>query len=416
VWGHAQHIAYAIAFDQEQRPLIGTGNKGILYRLDSDLVYTELLNAAPTQITALYPGANGRMFAATGNVGKVYQLGPGTEKEGTIESDVLDAGMFSYWGRLSFRGTLNRGGVSITTRSGNLDRPQNDWSPWSEAITSADGARVTSPPARFVQWRAALHASGDGTSPELRGVDLAYLPKNVPPAVQQIEMTPANYRFPPQAQLIISSPRNLTLPPLGRPARTPPQPPAGDSGAASMQYAKSSLGARWAASDENGDTLLYTVEIKGEGETAWKPLKEKLTDQHLSWDSAAFPDGDYRIRVTASDSPANPPDQALTGSLVSDAFTVDNTPPAITGLTASAAGNKVELRWKAADALSLIEKAEYSVDGGDWVPVDPAGRLTDSREEDYALTLDRPTPGELTIAVRVFDEFDNQSVAKVVVK
>ena len=32
------------------------------------------------------------------------------------------------------------------------------------------------------------------------------------------------------------------------------------------------------------------------------------------------------------------------------------------------------------------------------------------------VTLDRPTPGELTIAVRVFDEFDNQSVAKVVVK
>jgi len=43
---------------------------------------------------------------------------------------------------------------------------------------------------------ATLH--GDGTkSPELDSVDVAYLSKNVEPRVDQIEITPANYRFPP---------------------------------------------------------------------------------------------------------------------------------------------------------------------------------------------------------------------------
>jgi hypothetical protein len=74
------------------------------------------------------------------------------------------------------------------------------------------------------------------------------------------------------------------------------------------------------------------------------------------------------------------------------------------------------VRWHAADALSTIDDAEYSVNGGDWISVEPTGRLSDSKEEDYLLAIDRSKPGECTIAVRVTDEYDNTSVAKVVVK
>ena len=416
VWSHAQNIAYTIAFDSDGRALVGAGNKGTLYRLESDLVSTDLLNAPPTQITCIYAGRAGKLYAATGNVGKVYQIGPGLEKEGTIESEAFDAGLFSYWGRLTFRGKVNGGQIGVETRSGNLDRPEKDWSPWSMAATSAEGGRVSSPPARFLQWRARLAASNAGASPVLQSVDAAYLGRNVAPEVREIEITPPNYRFSQPMGPGLPIPANITLPPLGRASR--PSPPALglDSGSASMSFAKGYIGARWAAADENGDTLVYTVQIRGEKESEWKLLKDKVTEKHWTWDSTAFPDGTYLVRVIASDAPSNPIEQTLTGELVSDPFLIDNTPPEISGLAAAPAGEKLKVTWKATDALSAIGKAEISVNGGDWTVVEPTTKLSDSREHEYVVLLPLPPGKEQTVAVRVTDEYDNQAVAKVVVK
>jgi sugar lactone lactonase YvrE len=415
VWSHPQDIAYTIAFDSEGRPLVGTGNKGIIYRLDSDLVSTTLFNASPTQVTAIYNGRGGKLYTATGNVGKVYQIGPGLESEGTLESDVFDAELFSYWGRLSFRGQPNGGQIAIETRSGNLDRPETDWSPWSAAITSTDGGRISSPPARFLQWRAKLTASSSGVSPMLESVDAAYLSRNVAPVVREIEITPANYRFPPPITLTSTLPPVLTLPPLGKTTPTSSSSLSASS-SVTLNYAKGHIGARWADDDGNGDSLIFTIQIRGEKETEWKPLQDKLKYHHLSWDSTAFPDGEYRIRVIASDEPSNPPDQALTGELTSDPFLIDNTPPVISGLAAAPASGKLRVAWKAADALSIIDKAEISLNGADWQRVDPTTKLSDSREEDYVVFLPLPPGAEQTVAVRVTDDYDNEAVSKVVVK
>jgi hypothetical protein len=182
-----------------------------------------------------------------------------------------------------------------------------------------------------------------------------------------------------------------------------------------MQYAKGFTGARWAALDDNGDGLVFTVEIRGLHQTRWQPLKDKLRERYWSWDSTAFPDGEYRLRVTASDLPGNPPSDSLSASMVSDPFLIDNTPPAIAGLTASAADGKLHATWSAADALSDIKKAEYSLDGGDWTLVAPVTGLSDSRELAYDLSLEHLAPGEHTLAVRVEDDYDNQATAKFVV-
>ena len=80
-----------------------------------------------------------------------------------------------------------------------------------------------------------------------------------------------------------------------------------------LNYAKGTIGARWSAFDEDGDSLCYKVEIRGVKESGWKLLKDAVKEKYLSWDSTAFPDGEYVIRVTASDSPCNPRDQALEG-------------------------------------------------------------------------------------------------------
>ena len=419
VWSDASDLAYAIGFDGEGRPLVGTGNKGNIYRLDSEVLSTLLASVTPTQVTGFGAGRNGSVYAVTGNVGKVFQIGPGTEKDGYYESEALDAAFFSYWGRLTIHRELHGGSIGVETRSGNLDRPQKNWSPWATAATGESG-RVPSPAARFLQYKATVRAAANGRSPEISGFEIAYLPKNVAPVIEQIESTPANYKFaaPSSLTLTSSSSSSITLPPLGRKKNSsgPILAISTDSSSVSMTSAKGWVGARWLAKDDNGDTLLYKVEIRGEKEREWKLLKDKVKEKYYAWDSTAFPDGDYRVRVTASDEPSNPPGQALENSMESDVFVIDNTPPAITGLTGELRGGKLTAKWHAKDALNIIAKAEYSLDGGEWLMVEPVTRLSDSQDLDYSLTVEKLAGGEHTLAVRVTDDYDNQAVEKVVVR
>lgn len=418
-WSNPQDIVYAISFDQTGRPILGTGNRGKIYRLDSDVMSTLLVDASPTQVTGFGTGSTGELYAITGNIGRVYRIGPAFEKSGSFESEILDAGSFAYWGRISYRGL---GSVSLSTRSGNLNRPENNWSPWAPLAADATGSvcdscgggRTTSPSARFLQYKIELASSSATPAPEVSYVEIAYLAKNVAPIVDEIEITPPNYRFPTPALSIMPS-NNITLPPLGQHRKTS-SPTLELSTSQTLNYAKGFVGARWSASDENGDSLIYKVEIRGVQESGWKLLKESVKEKYLSWDSTAFPDGEYVVRVTASDSPSNPRNQALDASLVSDPFLIDNTPPQILNLAATVAGNKIEVRWKSRDARSNIDKAEYSVNGGEWLLIQPVNKLSDSPEEEYHLVIDRTSPGEQVIAVRVSDEYDNQAVDKVVVK
>src|SRR5581483_681515 len=151
VWTSNQDVVYTLAVDTAGRVLLGAGNKGNIYRVDSPALYTAVMMVPATQVTALQATADGRIYAATGNSGKIYELGPAPEHEGTIESDLFDAGLYTAWGRLTFDGKPNGGRIAVVTRSGNLNQPQKNWSPWSAAITDGKGARITSPPARFLQ-------------------------------------------------------------------------------------------------------------------------------------------------------------------------------------------------------------------------------------------------------------------------
>jgi hypothetical protein len=182
-----------------------------------------------------------------------------------------------------------------------------------------------------------------------------------------------------------------------------------------LTFAKGTIGARWLADDDNGDVLQFKVEIRGVNETAWKLVHDRVREHYLSWDSTTYPDGKYVLRITASDAPSNPPDQVLTGSIESDPFLIDNIPPEITCCTVSGS-SAVTIQFRAKDALSTLGKAEYSVNGGDWITAEPTTRLTDSLEHDYRVVLATRPTGEVTVAVRVDDTYGNQTVAKTVLK
>ena len=83
------------------------------------------------------------------------------------------------------------GNAELFARSGNVDNPDRNWSPWTP-VDLANGADLKVPPARFVQWKAVLHASNP--APRVDSVQLYYLPKNVAPQVDDVTVQPG-YRY-----------------------------------------------------------------------------------------------------------------------------------------------------------------------------------------------------------------------------
>jgi len=179
----------------------------------------------------------------------------------------------------------------------------------------------------------------------------------------------------------------------------------------------------WTAHDENDDELRYAVYFRGETEHEWKLLKDNLEQKFYSWDTTTLPDGAYYLKIVASDAPSNPPATALDTARESERFVVDNTPPVIEHLEAvsvitpvgSAVLVSAVVKFTARDAATNIERAQYSLDGGDWILVAPKGSVSDAPEEQYEFTLGnlvRLSSREYTISVRAYDRFENVGSAK----
>ena len=160
---------YALAFDSGGRLLAGTGNRGHVFAITGEDRFVDLLKASATQVTAFAKAPAGGLYVSTSNLGKVFLLGGSAESEGSYESDVFDAKVFSRWGRAELRGA---GQVQLFARSGNVDNPDRNWSPWQPVDLVKDPV-LNVPPARFIQWKAVLHA---GTTAPTRGQCAAELP------------------------------------------------------------------------------------------------------------------------------------------------------------------------------------------------------------------------------------------------
>ena len=430
LWTSRDDLVYALALNPEGRLLAGTGNNGALLAIDGRGVFAQLAKAGSAQITGISRGTNGKIFLCTANPGKVFSVGPEYQPEGTYESRSFDAQLFSQWGRLEWwspppaspskSGTSGEPRLEFFVRSGNTEDPGKEWSRWFGPY-SKSGSSVEAPAARFAQWKAVIHDGrpGDG----IEWVSLAYLPRNVAPAIDGIAIQDQNVRVQGANAIQTGQPVSVTL-------KTPPAAnPTGViiSQSASQKFEQPPQGfvqkgyqsVLWSAHDDNDDDLRFSVFYRGENEKEWKLLKDKLDQKFYSWDDTTLPDGAYYLRIVANDSPSNPPAVTLSATRDSERFVIDNTPPAVEHLEAAThngtlpSSQSVLVRFTARDATSSIDRAQYSLDGGDWVIVAPVGNISDALEERYEFTISEGlASGEHTIAVRAYDHFDNVGSAK----
>jgi hypothetical protein len=405
IWTSHDDIVYALAFDARDRLLAGTGNRGHIFAISGIDEFSDLLKATASQVTAFAKAPGGALYASSSNLGKIFVLGPGPEPDGTYESDVFDAKVFSRWGRAEFRGA---GNVELFVRSGNVDNPDRNWSPWKKVDWTKD-AQMGVPAARYAQWKAVLHAGN--TRPVADSVTLNYLPKNVAPEIDDVTVQMGTRYLPlPKSSTLSISPDV-----------------SGSSGShfespVPSSRDRDSIGVKWSAHDENDDQLVYSVYYRGDGEKKWLLLKDNLSEKAYSFDASLLPDGGYTVKVVASDAPSHSPGEALTAERESRRFEVDTTPPRIENLTASVEGGQIHVHFSAGDGYSTIKRAEYSVDAGDWKYVEPIGQLSDAKSEEYDFKVapeggkDGAAASEHVVVVRVYDRYENMGAAKTVVR
>ena len=402
-----EEIAYALTF-RNGALLVATGNRGHIYRVDPNEPgrYTDIAHVDANQAVALAPTPNG-LVIATANSGKLAELSDAPATDATYTSEVFDGEVATLWGRAELTGTPRN--IDLFARSGNVENVRGSlgdlWSEWK--AVAPNQTPLPAPAARYLQWKAVLHPGA-----QLSAVTVNYLPRNLPPVIEDLVVQPG-------ARLPASPPSSATpvIPVAFRTqsaAATPP-PDSTLPGPILAQRDRTAVTARWLARDPNNDDLMFALFFRDVHETTWHLIKDHISERAYTFDSALLPDGQYELRVTASDAPVHVDADTLTSERISAPFTIDTTPPIPGPLTAALRNGTLTADFEAHDATSPIARAEFSLDAGPWQYLEPVGKLSDSLAEHYTLHLPVQGPGEHTLAIRVVDRYDNAVSVKTIV-
>ncbi|MFM9905477.1 MAG: hypothetical protein ACKVQJ_13015 [Pyrinomonadaceae bacterium] len=404
IWASPTVTGFSLSAQQTGKGVyIGTSDRGRVYSITNDGSETLALQTDANQISTLRAvGEN--MIATSSNQGSLYRFGPETVAEGTYDSAILDAKGTATWGRIWWQSS---GSVSMMTRSGNTEKADETWSQWSLAVTDQKGVQISSPKAKYLQWRAVLKTS----TARLNGVNVSFVARNIAPEILSIQILPTNVglaanppqQIDPNIELSGLDPIIFGIPNAAVPPRRVYQ-----RGANSLQ---------WTAEDRNGDKMVYDIYYKEVSDTAFRLLRSDLTDNFIAIDGQSLADGRYVFKIVARDTLSNPLTAALSGERSTEPVDIDNTPPVVTASgAAQIAGDKARIVFDAADSASYLVRAEYSVNAGVWQTIYPDDGISDAPKERYTLEIPVKAGGEYAVTIRVYDVNANSGNARIVVK
>jgi len=349
------------------------------------------------------PGKDESIIVCQAHPGSVTVLDTASDAPLRALSPPLDGGLPVRWGRLNWTTDGGAGKLKFAVRGGNRSEPDDSWSDWSDSWTDQNRA-LPLEPSRFLQWRVEFPAT-DGENPvRLTSVSISAWQDNLPPVIasfsQEIlssihlgmmnnhnDNITQSFRSGLQAEFNLHS----TADHLAGPER------AG--------VGRSVRVFTWGGSDPNGDRVLYDLAYRRRGEEAWREILSGRAELLGSWDTSEVSDGQYDLRLTASDRKDNPGNLAGQSSRILGPVLVDNTEPHISDFEIQALADGFQVNLTAEDIGGVLAGALLYLPDGTLERLDPVDGICDSPKEKFSAKIVWPReghqPGPVPWRVRV---------------
>ncbi len=416
VWESHNFNIYSFILYANQSLLIGTNDKGRLYSV-LDRSEWSLLQQTPDggELTVLIPDPihPDSVLAVSSNPAKIYRLQSGKAETGVFTSAAIDIKQIVKWGNL-----LPVTDNSVTpfstfrTRSGNTEDPDDTWNDWADVEKNNGDWVIKSSHARYLQYEIAFPSeSTPGQSKEkINHVRLFYQSRNSAPFIESIRLLPIGLKLIQMPAVV----RNIDLKKFleeGDPhkliAERIPRQQLKQMGEEGL------LSVGWKAVDPNGDNLEFTLLIKKDGDETWITLEEKMEISVTTINTKGFDEGNYHLKLVASDAPDNEPGQELSGFRLSELFLIDNSPPEIIIHKHEIQSDEINLQFSVADNNSILREVFYQLDGKSHKSIRPDDGLFDSTRENFTLNIDDLASGGHSLLLEAVDELGNSAILTV---
>ena len=339
---------------------------GDVWLLSGETNLARLVSFYGSQLTGAFVSGGNAYFCGNNPVA-AYVMQP---REGTVASATsppFDAGRFARWGRAFWRANVPAGcSVELTSRSGDTPSPDATWSGWSFVQVLSLGRTISSPPARYIQFKVQLAGGETGDMPGLDGLYFFFLPANQKPQLQITE--PAKAAF-------WSGSKTVT----------------------------------WSATDPENDKLTYSIYLSADGGQNWEELTKDISDSSYDWDTTGHDAGAYLLKVVASDHRSNPDDPKQMEAK-SPVVYLDNTPPVV--LLSRSKGTLTESTYSyegvAFDNQTNITAVEYRLDEGEWQAAVAVDGIFDSKREKFKFEIDEAPAGKHKLEIAAVDQAMNR--------
>ncbi len=371
----------------KDRVYIGTGHSGKILTIDKDerlAIVGEVDNGQVMRMLNL----NNSLYLLTSNAAEIYKLLPDYALEGEYLSDIFVANNSSKWGSFYFDYSVPKGTrMEFYVRGGNSDNPDISWGNW---VKISSGQTPNLPATKMVQFKTRLISHDPSLSPKFRGCEFYFREANQKPLLVTKVLSPQGVKIAKKAKaskIITPSYQSFT---------TTHTPPAGML----FTFDKTSISFYVIAKDPNNDSLKYSFYLVfSSGKKV--ELKKEKSENFVTLNTLAYPEGRYRFYYVVSDKEANYPQGYLLEGY-SNYFYIDNTPPQITSIALKGKNLTFTVKDK-----SPVEIVQISVDGGKvWHNVYSVDGLNDQSIENFNITLNNKAD---SVIIKAYDSAGNSA-------